>query len=340
VVLDEAGMTTDVDMSRLLFAVERARAKIVIVGDHRQLASVGPGGAVAAVVERRPEIVSELRENQRQRDPAERHALAQLRDGHVLPAVGHYATRGRIRIAPRRVEALWTMVEGWTADTQAGHDTFMLAWRRSNVADLNRLARAVAQHLGCLGVEELVAPGGKTYAVGDPVVLLAPNPQGELVTSQRGTVVSIDHDAQALTLAVDDGRDVTLRGTDIDAEHLDYGYAMTVHRQQGATCDRAHYLADGGGRELAYVAMSRARQHSIVHAVADELDEAIDDIIHDWSRDRSQHWITRTASVGEDPSTRPVAKHERPEVAKALAQLDRLRQQTPEPPSIDNGMSL
>jgi conjugative relaxase-like TrwC/TraI family protein len=252
VILDEAGMTTDLDMSRLLFAVERARAKIVIVGDHRQLASVGPGGAVAAVVDRHPEIVSELRENLRQHDPAERHALAQLRDGHVLPAVEHYARRERIRVAPRRVEALWAMVEGWAADTQAGHDTFMLAWRRSNVADLNRLARAVAQHLDRLGAEELVAPGGKTYAAGDPVVLLAPNPRGELVTSQRGTVVAIHQEAQALTLAVDDGREVTLRGKDIDAEHLDHGYAMTVHRQQGATCDRTHYLADGGGRELAY----------------------------------------------------------------------------------------
>jgi hypothetical protein len=42
-----------------------------------------------------------------------------------------------------------------------------------------------------------------------------------------------------------------------------------MHRQQGATSDRTHYLAEGGGRELAYVALSRARQASIVHAVAD-----------------------------------------------------------------------
>jgi conjugative relaxase-like TrwC/TraI family protein len=340
VVLDEASMTTDVALARLLFAVERARAKIVIVGDHRQLASVGPGGAVAAVVDRHPEIVSELRDNQRQHDPAERHALAELRDGHVLTAVEHYARRERIRVAPRRVEALWAMVEGWAADTQAGHDTFMLAWRRSNVADLNRLARAVAQHLGRLGTEELVAPGGKNYAAGDPVVLLAPNPQGELVTSQRGTVIAIDQKTHSLTLAVDDGRNVTLRGNDIDAEHLDHGYAMTVHRQQGATCDRTHYLADGGGRELAYVAMSRARQHSIVHAVADDIDQAIDDIVYDWSRDRSQPWVTQTATVGEDPATRPAPRSENPKIAKALAQLDRLRQQTPEPPGIDNGVSL
>lgn len=34
---------------------------------------------------------------------------------------------------------------------------------------------------------------------------------------------------------------------------------------QGATVDRAHVFADGGGRELAYVAMSRARESSQVY---------------------------------------------------------------------------
>ena len=48
--------------------------------------------------------------------------------------------------------------------------------------------------------------------------------------------------------------------------------------------------------------MSRARGPSIIHAVADDLNQAIEDITHDWSLDRNQQWITRTASVGVDPS--------------------------------------
>ena len=31
------------------------------------------------------------------------------------------------------------------------------------------------------------------------------------------------------------------------------------HRSQGVTADRAHVYSDGGGRELAYVAMSRTK---------------------------------------------------------------------------------
>lgn len=69
-----------------------------------------------------------------------------------------------------------------------------------------------------------------------------------------------------------------MSGTAIDARHLDYAYALTAHRAQGATYQRAHYLAAGGGRELAYVALSRAREPTVVYAVADGLAQAVDDL--------------------------------------------------------------
>jgi len=67
-----------------------------------------------------------------------------------------------------------------------------------------------------------------------------------------------------LTLRTDDARSVIVTAEQADSEHLGYGYATTVHRSQGATLARAHLYADGGGRELAYVAMSRAREETHV----------------------------------------------------------------------------
>lgn len=46
------------------------------------------------------------------------------------------------------------------------------------------------------------------------------------------------------------------------------GYALTIHRAQGTLYDRAHVIAKFGGRELAYVAMSRARDQAIVYSVS------------------------------------------------------------------------
>lgn len=51
VVLDEGGMTPDVDLVRLLTAVERAGAKLVVEGDDRHLGAVGPSGVTLARVE-------------------------------------------------------------------------------------------------------------------------------------------------------------------------------------------------------------------------------------------------------------------------------------------------
>ncbi|HTW05932.1 MAG TPA: AAA family ATPase [Acidimicrobiales bacterium] len=49
-----------------------AGAKLVLVGDDRQLASVSPGGALGALVARYPGTVPALSENRRQLDPDDR----------------------------------------------------------------------------------------------------------------------------------------------------------------------------------------------------------------------------------------------------------------------------
>jgi primosomal protein N'' len=49
---------------------------------------------------------------------------------------------------------------------------------------------------------------------------------------------------------------------------LAHGHAITGHRAQGSTVDASYVLEDGGGRELAYVAMSRARAESHVYVAA------------------------------------------------------------------------
>jgi conjugative relaxase-like TrwC/TraI family protein len=329
-VLDEVSLTADLDLARLLLAVNSGGGKLVIVGDPRQLAPVGPGGALQALLDRHPDIVTVLNQNLRQRDHTERAALHHLRAGNVQAAVGFYATNNRVRIAPTRTQTMAAMVDAWAADTTAGHDTLMLAWRRSSVADLNRLARVRAEQRGWLTGPDLDTPDGRSYAVGDPVVTLAPNHDGQLLTSQRGRVVAINQRAQTLTIATDDSRRVTLRGEALDADHLDHGYALTVHREQGATADRSHYLAEGGGRELAYVAMSRARGPSIVHAVADNLAQAIEDITYDWSHDRNQQWITRTATaVGVDPAIRALPEDPDARRARLLAELEALERHAP-----------
>jgi ATP-dependent exoDNAse (exonuclease V) alpha subunit len=97
---------------------------------------------------------------------------------------------------------------------------------------------------------------------------------------------------------MDDGRIVRLADERIDRKHLAHGYAVTVHRAQGATVDTAHRFEDGGGRELSYVAMSRARDGSHSWVVADDRIQAREDLARDWSKENRVEWAIDLVAAG------------------------------------------
>jgi ATP-dependent exoDNAse (exonuclease V) alpha subunit len=312
-------MADDPAMLKLLAAVDVAGAKAVVIGDHLQLGAVGPGGGLEALVNRHGPAVHVLDENIRQRNPAERQALEELRAGSVEAAVDWYRTNGRLVTAPARGEALDDAADAWFADVRAGREAVLMAWRRSDVAALNERTRQRFIAAGLIAGPELEAPGGKRYAAGDRVVTPAPGERGQFVTSERGTVTAV-HQAR-LTVQFDDGRSQTLSGEELGADRLDRAYAVTVHRMQGATVDRAHVFADGGGRELAYVAMSRARETSQVYVVAEDLDQAVADLTVEWSADRRQRWVLDADEPAIDGRARRPTLAPRTERTIRLARL-------------------
>jgi conjugative relaxase-like TrwC/TraI family protein len=342
-VLDEVGMTNDPDLVRLLAHVEAAGAKVVLVGDHRQLGAVGPGGALEALVNRHRDQVQVLHQNLRQADPAEATALSALRAGDVEDAVSWYRGQGRIVPAPSRDAAMDQAVEAWTGDVLAGKDTALFAWRRANVDELNARARERMAEGGMLHGPELLAPGGRAYRAGDRVVTLAPGANGALVTSERGVVEAVEVERQRLILRTEDNRRVALLGEEISAERLAHGYAVTAHRSQGQTTERAHLYVDGGGRELAYEAMSRAKESSHAYLVADNLDQAAEDLVRDWSAERRMRWAI-DLGIPEDKSTvdlevgRPDpnrARHAAMARARLSAPLEARRAAVPPDPTLD-----
>ncbi|MCU0269129.1 MAG: AAA family ATPase [Acidimicrobiales bacterium] len=295
VVLDEAGMTDDHDIAALLAWTTTSGAKVVLVGDDRQLSAVGPGGGLRALAERVGGNVWELNDNIRQPDISEREALAELRSGDVEMAVNWFARNDRVVTAADRHELYGAVIDGWLADTDRGLDTVMLAWKRTTVDGLNQLARTAAAERRWLTGPEVTAPGGTRYRAGDRVVALAPVGQ-HVPTSETGTVRQIEPDTGAVIVDFDNGHAYRIARHDTGADRFAHAYAITVHRAQGATVDTAHTLEDGGGRELAYVGLSRARRHSTLYIEADDLDQAIEDLTGNWAIERRQQWVADSHS--------------------------------------------
>jgi conjugative relaxase-like TrwC/TraI family protein len=271
--VDEAGMADTRTLASVLWQVHHADGKLVLVGDPAQLAAVGPGGLFAALVERNGAI--ELHDNRRQRDVLERRALDLLRHGKVRDYLAHAAEQGRLHVAETRTEAKAQLVaDWWRAASSDLAGSAMIAYRRSDVAELNSVARTLLEREGRLGPERLGLDSGLELAVGDRVLLTRNDRTLGIANGQRGTVVGADGEQRTLVVELDDRRRVTLPARYLDAGHVRHAYALTGHKTQGLTVERGFVLAAGEGRlkEWGYVALSRARCDTHIYTVEREID--------------------------------------------------------------------
>lgn len=264
-VIDEAGMVATRALAEIVDHVERAGAKLVLVGDDRQLPEIGAGGTFGALTKRLTAI--ELRENRRQVAVWEREALALLREGDAEGAVRRYARRGRIVASENGDEVRRRLVADWW---QAGDldGAVMIAHRRRDVAELNGRAHAVMRAAGALGETEI-----EGMSTGDRVVLRRNDRQLGVVNGERGTVVGVD--AERLELDVElRGRRVRLSREYVE-ESVSLGYAITGHAAQGMTCSQTFVLAtDGLSKEWAYVALSRGRDANRLYVTREARESA------------------------------------------------------------------
>lgn len=271
VVIDEASMAGTRDLAELLDHAAAAGAKVVLVGDDRQLPEIDAGGAFRALIARTDPIV--LTENRRQRETWERAALEELRTGRPEEAIKRYQEHGRVVLGEDADAVRGRLVhDWWQARTET--DATMVAARRGDVSDLNGRARALMRESVQLGPDALRIDG-RDFAVGDEVVTLKNARRLGVLNGTRGVVTAIDTDTVEINVCTTDGRDVRLpRGyLESTTEHglatLDHAYAITGHKAQGITTGATFVLGtDELYREWGYVAMSRGREENRLYVVA------------------------------------------------------------------------
>jgi len=143
-----------------------ADAKVLLVGDHLQLAAVEAGGAFGLLARRTP--AAELAALWRFHHRWEADATRVLRRGDPA-ALDIYAAHGRLHDGPHEemVEAAYT---AWHADTQAGLDSLLLAADGETVTTLNARARTDRILTGHVASEGIVLRDGTTAGVGDRII--------------------------------------------------------------------------------------------------------------------------------------------------------------------------
>jgi conjugative relaxase-like TrwC/TraI family protein len=282
-VVDEAGMLGSRKLTRLLGHAEQAQAKVVLVGDDRQLSAIDAGGGFRALRLRLG--ASELIENRRQHQAWEREALELVRGGLVEEAVAAYRAHDRVVAAESKPAATLALLQDWwqayqDSEVDPSQNVIVLAGHRAEVDRLNTACQQLLAAGGRLSQERLQVEDveDRKLAMGDRVVC-GRNAIGQLgvANGTRGTITALDLDARTLTLRPDgrDPREVTLPGWYLDGRghgernrRVDLAYATTGHRAQGLTRWRA--LVRLTGTEDAnwlYVQLSRARHQTTLYPV-------------------------------------------------------------------------
>jgi AAA domain-containing protein len=256
VVFDEAGMAPTRATARLLEAAERAGAKVIAIGDPGQLASVQAGGWLRAVGRELEAL--RLTEVMRQRDPAERRALAALHER----APGRYLQWAQ---RERRIETFQdaagarerAIAERASEVAEVGVERAVLIARDNDTRDaLNHAARQLRRDQGRLGEQR--SYGARELAVGDRVICRRNDARLDVDNGSRATVRHLDQDRVVIET---DSRLVRELPAQYVAEHVEHAYALTGHRMQGGTVETAIVVA--APRDLtagwSYTALSRAR---------------------------------------------------------------------------------
>jgi conjugative relaxase-like TrwC/TraI family protein len=273
VVVDESAMANTTDVAAIHHHVTAAGAKLLLTGDHRQLAAVGQVGGMELAANQAPSY--ELSEARRFTAEWERTASLRLRDGDP-DVLGEYHKHGRLIDAGAIEQAEASAARAWLADTLAGKRSLLIVDTNENAARLSAQIRVDLVRLGKVR-EEGVPLGleGSTAGVGD--IVQARKNEWRLagqygnrrgpINREQYTVVDTLDDGGLIVAPINgaDGETITLPRSYV-AEHVALGYASTVHSAQGLTVDTSHtVITQRTGPAALYVGLSRGRDANTAH---------------------------------------------------------------------------
>jgi ATP-dependent exoDNAse (exonuclease V) alpha subunit len=224
-IVDEASMLSARDMAKLMVAAVKADARVILVGDVKQLGSVGAGAAFAQLQGAGMET-AKLAEIVRQTNPLTREAVEASIQGDARRALGAldrgggkiiaHADHGeRMREIAKDFAALSARDQRGTIvidPSRAGRDALNAEIRTRLAASGQLTGEAVAiRTLESKGLTKAEARDARSYEIGDVVCFTRDYPDKGIARHEAVTVKSVDHVKNAVSLERPDGNTVDWR---------------------------------------------------------------------------------------------------------------------------------
>lgn len=287
ILLDEAGQLATPDLLKLMQAVHRSGAKLVLVGEQQQMDAITHGGSLRYLSQRHGYAkISTIR---RQRQVWAREAVNDLRHGNARAAIISFQKKGLLHIEENSQLTREKLVSTWQSYIEANPHkaSAILAQRWKDVKPLNDLVREVYQQQGKLGNEHIhteCAVSNKTlyfaFSKGERVRLTKNDYKRNYTNGDQGVVLEVKkiEDDIYFKVRLDNGRVVSFMRSEYCDEqgrlNLVQAYATTVYASQGSTVDGDTFVlyTTGMDRAASYVAGSRHKDNCHWFVNGQELD--------------------------------------------------------------------
>ncbi|EGO96282.1 hypothetical protein APM_0898 [Acidiphilium sp. PM] len=271
ILIDEAGKMHR-DQAAELFSLTRdSGAKIILVGDTRQMSAVRAGDPLDLVAKANP--ASEIRTIRRQRIDWMRQASMAAQAGDMDKMLTAYKSHGKIKIEDTKIN---TVAELAMAYKDANGDAVALAATNKDVTFINEILRDTARDMGLVtGPDVFITaiPRGKgakpvklALATGDRLICgSALEIGGNRV--ENGTIFDrVEVAGKKITLTTDDGKtyhttlaDLAKAGPKGTAPAMQHAFCLTDMSSQGSTWSRTLWMPTAETSRAAYVAATRHR---------------------------------------------------------------------------------
>ena len=293
--VDEAGMVSMRDMAALTVAAQDAGAKLVLLGDSRQLESVPGGSALRAVTEvvRQNAVMDAVR---RQEVDWQRAASVIMARGDAEAGLRAYAERGRLEFVSGVDGAMQRSVERWRElRVEHGDDVLLIARRNADTSRLNSAVRDVLRTEGRLTGADVALPSidregnsvSLSVAPGDLLRFGDTLPELRIRNGTRGTVEAItpaSDGSATLRVRLEGDRIVEqpwqalarpVPGRETRPPRVVHAYAGTAYSVQGRTAAASvHYVGAAADAREVYVALTRHRRDVRIVVERERLDAA------------------------------------------------------------------
>ena len=288
VMVDEAPMLDTKLMAKLTRTAQDAGAKLILVGDDRQLASIDRGGMFGVLKDRYGS--AGLGEATRQHKDEDRRAASMMAEGNFGDALRIYEAKGSIHWTTTQTEARNALVAQWAKDNAASPDKsrFVFAYTNADVKELNAAIREVRRARGELGTDHMVptTEGWQRFATGDRIQFTGTNKKDGLHNGAVGTVTGIE--GSKITVQLDGKRSDIKTFDAVEFQTVRHGYAGTIYRGQGRTLDQTYlYHSEHWRSAASYVALTRHREKAEIFVATDTLN----------TRPRGEPWMKATGGA-------------------------------------------